>query len=210
METLPETAGCYNGTGFPETQHRPVVFWFFSYEPEPIFSVVKCTPRVHANRVNVTVELASNATGIESIGEGITSIGDLEHPAFNGLFFNETMLDQEAVSRLQSVRQQLPSAVFQAAKAKDPLLLQTFVYYGFTNVTADIYVRPHHCGYTGTLGLCSSHVNFLFSTECLPRSDREEYLLRRGEGHNFHSRVEELQTRPLGVSFPLSTLTSSH
>ncbi|KAI0765363.1 hypothetical protein C8Q74DRAFT_1048366 [Fomes fomentarius] len=139
VETLPETAGCYNGTGFPEAQHRPVVFWFFSYEPEPIFSVVKCTPRVHANKVNVALELASNATGIESIGESITSIGDLEHPAFNGLFFNETMLGQEAASRLQGVRQQLPSAVFQAAKAKDPLLLQTFVYYGFTNVTADIY-----------------------------------------------------------------------
>ncbi|RPD65679.1 hypothetical protein L226DRAFT_567116 [Lentinus tigrinus ALCF2SS1-7] len=139
VETLPDAAGCSNFTGTP-LQHRPVVFWFFSYEPQPIFSVVQCTPQVTVSNVNVAVDLVSNTTTLVTINETTTStIGSLGYLPYNGLFFDDGTLDQTAMSRLQSVQEQLLSAAFQAAKARDPALRNTFVYYGFTNITADIY-----------------------------------------------------------------------
>ena len=138
---LPDQAGCSNFTATP-LQHRPVVFWFFSYEPQPFFSVVQCTPQVSVSNVKVAVDLPSNTTTVVTINETTTStIGSLGYLPYNGLFFDDGTLDQIAMSRLQSVQEQLPSAVFQAAKARDPLLWDTFVYFGFTEITADIYVR---------------------------------------------------------------------
>lgn len=137
---MPDLAGCSNFTGTP-LEHRPVIFWFFSYEPQPIFSVVQCTPQVSVSNVQVAIDLVSNATSLMTINETTTStIGSLGYLPYNGLFFDQGMLDQTAMSRLRSVQEQLPSAVFQAAKARDPELMNTFAYSGFTDITADIYV----------------------------------------------------------------------
>ncbi|TFK89893.1 hypothetical protein K466DRAFT_661191 [Polyporus arcularius HHB13444] len=139
VETLPDLAECTNFIGTPP-QHRPVVFWFFSYEPQPIVSAVQCTPQVSVSDVRVAIDLASNTTSLVATNETRTStIGSVGYLPYNGLFFDNATLDTAAMSRLQSVQEQLPSAVFQAAKAKDPSLRNTFVYYGFTNITAEIY-----------------------------------------------------------------------
>ncbi|KAI0711111.1 hypothetical protein C8T65DRAFT_739505 [Cerioporus squamosus] len=139
VETLPDLAECSNFTG-TAPQHRPVVFWFFSYEPEPFFSAVQCTPQVSVSDVRVAIDLASNTTTLVAVNETTTStIGSVGYLPYNGLFFDNVTLDSTAMSRLESVQEQLPSAVFQAAKAKDPSLRNTFVYYGFTNITAEIY-----------------------------------------------------------------------
>ena len=141
VDILSDTPGC-NYSGIP-LQHRPVVFWYFSFKSQAFLSAVQCTPKVHAGVLNVAVDLASHQTSRLSFDDSTTaSIGDVQNQAYNGLFFNDGVLDPVASGRLQSIRQQLPSAVFQAAKAKDPNLGQTFVYYGFTEITSEVYVGP--------------------------------------------------------------------
>ncbi|KAI0711343.1 hypothetical protein C8Q76DRAFT_809377 [Earliella scabrosa] len=138
VDILSDTPGC-NYSGIP-LQHRPVVFWYFSFKSQAFLSAVQCTPKVHAGVLNVAVDLASHQTSRLSFDDSTTaSIGDVQNQAYNGLFFNDGVLDPVASGRLQSIRQQLPSAVFQAAKAKDPNLGQTFVYYGFTEITSEVY-----------------------------------------------------------------------
>ncbi|RDX48044.1 hypothetical protein OH76DRAFT_694914 [Lentinus brumalis] len=64
VENLPDLAECTNFTGTPP-QHRPVVFWFFSYEPQPIFSAVQCTPQVSVSDVRVPRLQHDKSRGLE-------------------------------------------------------------------------------------------------------------------------------------------------
>ncbi|KAL7284083.1 hypothetical protein ACG7TL_001363 [Trametes sanguinea] len=122
-------------------QYRPVLFWFFMYSPEPTAAVVLCTPHVSGMPVSVAVDLATKVTEVTPLQSSpddanSTNVGSF---AYNGLFFDESSLDDTSLARLQSIQQQLPGAVFEAAKANDTLLLSTFSNNGFVALARDVY-----------------------------------------------------------------------
>ncbi|KAI8986742.1 hypothetical protein BD414DRAFT_536654 [Trametes punicea] len=147
-------------------QYQPVLFWFFMYSPQPIAAVVLCTPHASGIPVSVEIDLATKTTEVTPLQSSpddanATNIGSF---AYNGLFFDESNLDQTALARLQGIQQQLPGAVFEAAKAKDPLLMSTFASNGFTALAQDVY--------STYLSLVAKSVYFV--------EDQESLLIRVG------------------------------
>ncbi|CDO78006.1 hypothetical protein BN946_scf184664.g3 [Trametes cinnabarina] len=122
-------------------QYRPVLFWFFMYSPEPTASVVLCIPHASGLTVSVAINLATKSTDVTPLQSSpddanSTDIGSF---TYNGLFFDEASMDETSLARLQSIQQQLPGAVFEAAKANDTMLLSTFTSNGFTALAQDVY-----------------------------------------------------------------------
>lgn len=103
-----------------------------------------CTPRAFAQNVSVAIDLATNATAVTPLQSfpDDTSVADLGPFSYNGVFFPEDGLDETVLARLQGIQQQLPGAVFEAARTKDPLLQDTFSGDGFTRLAQDVYVSP--------------------------------------------------------------------
>ena len=140
MAPLPESEECQTFAGEP-LQYRPVVFYFLSgLAANPLHSVVMCTPSVAVSAVSVAVDLSSNATAVLAAADE-TPPANITRSVYNALFFEPDTLGPTAAARLQGVQQQLPSAVFQAAKAREPDLALLFAGGMFPNITADIYVR---------------------------------------------------------------------
>ncbi|KAI0777267.1 hypothetical protein BD413DRAFT_668303 [Trametes elegans] len=138
------TADCGDDVARVSPQYRPVLFWFFVSKPQPAASVTLCKPHATAQLVSVSVNLTTARTDVSTIapvpddGAAAADIGSFAH---NGLFFNGSILDQTALARLQAIREQLPGAVFEAAKARDPLLQDTFIGRkdAFTALAQDVY-----------------------------------------------------------------------
>ncbi|KAI0336790.1 hypothetical protein GY45DRAFT_1237863 [Cubamyces sp. BRFM 1775] len=123
-------------------QFRPVLFWFFMYGSQPIASVVLCYPHATAQPVSVEFNTITNTISVmplQSAPDGSADVPNIGPFPYNGLFFDELNLDSTALARLSAIQQQLPGAVFEAAKARDPLLLTTFTNYGFTSLVQDAY-----------------------------------------------------------------------
>ncbi|KAI0827119.1 hypothetical protein BC628DRAFT_1418705 [Trametes gibbosa] len=122
-------------------QYLPVLFWFFMSEPEPMASVTMCTPHALGQNVSVVVDLATKAMNVtvQQDSPEDADVANIGSFAYNGVFFNEDSLDRTALSRLKAIQQQLPGAVFEAARAKDPLLEATFVNQGFLELAHDVY-----------------------------------------------------------------------
>ncbi len=134
--------GCDEDFGSVPVQFRPVMFWFFMYGAQPAASIVLCTPHATSQQVSVTIDLATRATNAMPLhtSPDDTSVADIGSFAYNGIFFDEAALDETALARLQAIQQQLPGAIFEAARNKDPLSMQTFVDIDFAALTQGVYV----------------------------------------------------------------------
>ncbi|KAI0674469.1 hypothetical protein C8Q78DRAFT_989394 [Trametes maxima] len=122
-------------------QYRPVLFWFFTYEPQPSAALVLCTPHASGQPVSVALDLATGATDVTPLQNSPADADTANVGAFayNGVFFDETSLDQTALARLQAIQQQLPGAVFEAARTRDPALMRSFSSRGFKDLAQDVY-----------------------------------------------------------------------
>ncbi|KAI0646463.1 hypothetical protein C8Q79DRAFT_671695 [Trametes meyenii] len=122
-------------------QYRPVFFWFFTYKPDPIAALVLCTPHASGQPVSVALDLATGATAVTPLQNSPSDADTANVGAFayNGVFFDETILDQTALARLQAIQQQLPGAVFEAARTRNPTLLREFSARGFRDLAQDVY-----------------------------------------------------------------------
>ncbi|KAI0827103.1 hypothetical protein BC628DRAFT_1338523 [Trametes gibbosa] len=121
-------------------QYRPILFWFFAYKPQPMASVIMCTPHASGQNVSVAIDLATHAVDVTPLQNSPddASVANIGPFAYNGVFFDEN-LDQTAIARQEAIQQQLPGAILEAAKTKDPLLNSTFVFDGFTDLAQDVY-----------------------------------------------------------------------
>ena len=141
MIPLPNIDDCQTYAGEP-LQYRPVLFYFSTgSQQDPLHSAVLCTPSIAVASVSIEVNLASNVTTVTAATD-ITPPANMTRSVYNGLFFDEGDLDSYALSRLEGVQEQLPSAIFLAAKVQDPTLTQVFKGQGFANITAAVYVSP--------------------------------------------------------------------
>ncbi|KAI9065629.1 hypothetical protein FKP32DRAFT_1610546 [Trametes sanguinea] len=134
-------ANCGQDFASVPIQYRPVLFWFFTYSPEPTAAIVLCTPHVSGMPVSVEIDLATKATEVTPLQSSAedansTNVGSF---AYNGLFFDESSLDGTSLARLQGIQQQLPGAVFEAAKVNDTLLSFTFNNNGFAALAQNVY-----------------------------------------------------------------------
>ncbi|KAL1941723.1 hypothetical protein VTO73DRAFT_6723 [Trametes versicolor] len=133
--------GCGQDLQSVPVQYRPVLFWFFKYGEQPRASMVLCTPHVTSIQASVAIDVAARTTDVVPLpaSPDDSSVADIGSFTYNGIFFDESALDETALARLQAIQQQLPGAIFEAARNKDPFLMQTFINYGFTALTRDIY-----------------------------------------------------------------------
>ncbi|KAH8097012.1 hypothetical protein BXZ70DRAFT_895244 [Cristinia sonorae] len=137
---IPDSEECSHLTSIP-LQYRPILFWFFTYEPQPMSSISMCTPTLSLWNVEATLDLATHSlTDVKAVSPFIPSLlstqpvsSDLSrlagnitgYPlngrAYNGLFFDLTVnaSDPYVNSRLAAIQLALPAAVFQAAVSSE-------------------------------------------------------------------------------------------
>jgi hypothetical protein len=139
----------YNQT-FP--QFSPVVFWFFTYQPQATASATFCFPTIQLYDVNVHVDLASgNLTEVTELGPFTTTsnfsslsanvTGDpLDGRAYNGIGFNLTNPDIFVTQRLSALQLTLPAAIFQAAESSPQGLPAVFASNDFVQYSSQVYV----------------------------------------------------------------------
>ncbi|KAG6876440.1 hypothetical protein C0993_003142 [Termitomyces sp. T159_Od127] len=143
---------------------KPVVFWFFTYEPIANASATFCFPNISLWDVNVNVDLAtgnltkvlelrpfSSSSNFSSLSGNVT--GDpLFGRAYNGVQFNVTnttiaidttnainITDPFVLDRQTATRIQLPAAVFQAAVQSPQGLIGSFESDKFVDLSTSVY-----------------------------------------------------------------------
>ena len=160
---IPNSDECSRLTDIPQ-QFRPILFWFFTHDPEPLASIVMCTPNLQLYNVEATLDLASrNLTDVHPVSSFIPSRSSadpagntseiarlasnvtgypLNGHAYNGLFFDTTIntSDPYVSPRQTAIQLALPAAVFQAALSSDQGLTGTFKNGDFVNLANRVYV----------------------------------------------------------------------
>ncbi|KAI0342287.1 hypothetical protein BDW22DRAFT_179555 [Trametopsis cervina] len=164
VDPVPDTADCASLTAIPE-QFRPVIFWFFTYQPAAMASLSMCSPSVSFFDATVSIDVASgNVTDVQTLGplgSHVTSqqfpgnvTGDpLDGRAYNGMFFELGAPDSFTEQRQGAIQLSLPAAVFQAAQNSDEGLTSSFQNNRFASLSTDVY--------TTYLALVASTVYFL-------------------------------------------------
>lgn len=137
-------------------QFRPVIFWFFTYQPQAMASITMCSPNITLSDVSVQIDLASgNLTSVDVLGplgsgkgtpEAFSQLagnvtGDpLDGKAYNGMFFELTDPDEFTLARLAAIQLSLPAAVFQSAETSG--LTTAFKENKFAELSEHVYVSP--------------------------------------------------------------------
>lgn len=142
---------CTNSDDVPD-HFKPVMFWFFTYQPAPAASATFCFPSIQLFDVNVAVDLASGnltdvtrlrpfrrSSNFSSLSTNVTGV-PLNGRAFNGIEFNLTDPDIFVLSRLNATQLLIPSAVFQAAESSPEGLAGVFSTNGFVQWAIQVYV----------------------------------------------------------------------
>ncbi|KAI0689567.1 hypothetical protein BC835DRAFT_1418450 [Cytidiella melzeri] len=151
VNPVPDTSECASLTAIPE-EYRPVIFWFFTYQPSAMASISMCSPSLTFLDVTASIDIASsNVTSLDilgPIGSHVTTLqefsgnvtGDpLDGRAYNGMFFAIDNLDAFAVQRQNAIQLSLPAAVFQAAQNSPGGLTAAFENNQFANLSASVY-----------------------------------------------------------------------
>lgn len=133
----------------------PAIFWFFTYDPTAMASVIMCAPQITLLNVEATVDLSStNLTHVESLGNLTVGQGDftqyagnitgapLYGQAYNGLNWTDLVSDPFVSARATAIQLQLPAAVFQNAVQSTEGLTAAFVNNTFSSLSATVYVSP--------------------------------------------------------------------
>ena len=152
VNPVPDTAQCAALTSIPQ-QYRPVIFWFFTYQPSAMASISMCSPSITFLDVTASIDIASgNVTALEtlgSLGSHVTSLqqfsnnvtGDpLDGRAYNGMFFELNGPDSFVEQRQNAIQLSLPAAVFQAAQNSPDGLTAAFQNNQFANLSTAVYV----------------------------------------------------------------------
>lgn len=154
VDPIANSSQCAVFTAQPE-QFRPVIFWFFTYQPSAMASLTLCTPAIALLDAGVQLDLASgNLTAVAPLGAlgagagtpralaqfaGNVSGAPLAGRAYNGLFFALDSPDPFTLQRQTAIQLALPAAVFQAAQASG--LTEAFQQNKFAELSEHIYVR---------------------------------------------------------------------
>lgn len=131
---------------------RPVIFWFFTYQPTPMASITMCTPNITLLDVHATIDLASGNMSVLTLGKlgsgtgtdkSLTQYAGNVTAAYNGMFFDVATSDPFVAGRQDAIRLSLPAAVFQAAQQQE--LTEAFQNNHFAALAEQIYVcLPTH------------------------------------------------------------------
>ncbi|GJE86425.1 DUF3433 domain-containing protein [Phanerochaete sordida] len=160
VELVTNSTECTVFTSVPEP-FRPIIFWFFTYQPTPMASLTLCTPNITLLDVSAAVDLASGALAVAELGPLGSHTGALAQDAgnvtraYNGMFFALDSPDPFVAGRQDAIRLALPAAVFQAAQAHG--LVQAFQDNEFAGLAQRIY--------TMYLSLVAKTVYFLPATQ---------------------------------------------
>ncbi|KAI0089530.1 hypothetical protein BDY19DRAFT_108972 [Irpex rosettiformis] len=151
VDLIPNTAECASLTSIPE-QFRPVIFWFFTYEPSAMASLSLCSPNITTEDVTASIDIASgnvtSVTPLGPLGSHVTSLqefpanitGDpLDGRAYNGMFFALDSPDPFQQQRQDAIQLSLPAAVFQAAQNSPEGLVAAFQDNTFANLSSTVY-----------------------------------------------------------------------
>jgi hypothetical protein len=135
------------------SQFQPVVFWFFTYEPNIDASATFCFPSISLWDVTVNVDLATgNLTQVTVIqpfdsnsnfssASGNVTGAPLNGRAYNGVNFPFAQNNSFVLAREAAISLQLPAAVFQAAQSSSQGLTSVFDTNGFVAFSSQVYVR---------------------------------------------------------------------
>jgi hypothetical protein len=136
------------------SQFQPVVFWFFTYEPNASASATFCSPSISLWDVTVNVDLATgNLTQVtvirpfdasysnfSSASANITG-APLDGRAYNGVSFPFAQNNSFVLAREAAITLQLPAAVLQSAQNSPEGLASVFSTNGFAELSSQVYVR---------------------------------------------------------------------
>lgn len=133
------------------TQFLPIVFWFFTYEPQAQSSATFCFPGISLWSVQVQLDLAngtllsvnelavlSSASNFSEFSGNVTG-PPLNGRAYNGVSFNLTNPDRFVLGRQSATQLQLPAAVFQAATQSSAGLIGSFEDNRFVGLSSQVY-----------------------------------------------------------------------
>ncbi|KAK0438352.1 uncharacterized protein EV420DRAFT_1212338 [Desarmillaria tabescens] len=132
-------------------QFSPVIFWFFTYEPQAAASAALCFPSITLWDVNVNLDLASgnitqvtelrpfsSSSNFSSLSANVTG-PPLNGRAYNGIEFNLTNPDRFVLARKNATQLQMPAAVFQAAVQSPEGLIGSFQANTFARLSSNVY-----------------------------------------------------------------------
>ncbi|KAK7021922.1 hypothetical protein VNI00_017151 [Paramarasmius palmivorus] len=131
-----------------EPQFRPVVFWFFTYQPSARSSATICTPRFQLFDVAVTIDLGSgNVTKVVEQGplsnfsSQAASLDTLQSRAYNGIDFPANVTDSDSTinSRKQAIQLTMPAAIFQRAVESPEGIEGSFAADRFVGLSTGVY-----------------------------------------------------------------------
>ena len=149
VDLVSNASQCTLFTSQPEP-FRPVIFWFFTYQPSPAASITLCTPNITLLDVHATIDLSSGELGIGPLGPLGSNTGTPKSLAqyagnvtqpYNGMFFDVDLSDPFVAGRQDAIRLALPAAVFQSAEAGN--LTEAFVQNSFAGLSERVYVSRH-------------------------------------------------------------------
>ncbi|KAF8920335.1 hypothetical protein CPB85DRAFT_1274646 [Mucidula mucida] len=132
-------------------QFRPIVFWFFTYQPTPAASATLCFPSFTLWDVNVKVDLGSgnitkvtqlqpfsSSSNFSSLSANVTG-APLNGRAYNGIQFNLTDPDPFVLARRNATQLQMPAAVYQSAVQSPEGLVGSFEADRFVRLSTNVY-----------------------------------------------------------------------
>ncbi|KAF8656532.1 hypothetical protein AX16_002496 [Volvariella volvacea WC 439] len=132
-------------------QFRPVIFWFFTYQPSAKASATICYPSISLWDVQVEVDLVSgNVTTITELQpftpssnfsqfSGNVTGEPLNGRAYNGIHFDLDNPNRFVIARQDATRLQLPAAVYQAAVQTEAGLVAAFDTDHFADLSNKVY-----------------------------------------------------------------------
>ena len=132
-------------------EFRPVVFWFFAYNPV-LSAAVFCSPSIELVEAIVTVDLASsNITSVTPTGPFTSSSNfggssanvtgpPLNGRAYNGVAFNVTNSDKFTLARQNATQLILPASVLQSAETTPEGLASVYAEKRFVDLSSMVYV----------------------------------------------------------------------
>jgi len=139
-------------TDYSIAASRPVVFWFFRYEPRVESRAVICTPNISISNAFVDMDLLSgNIKTITTNGSFVAGESPysssaynvtgppLNGAAYNGIGFNFSNPTEVDIARLNAIQLQLPAAIFRVSN--DTLFDESAIYNSdaIVGITARVY-----------------------------------------------------------------------
>jgi len=161
---------CGSADATTPIQFRPVIFWFFTYQPSAAGSATFCWPTISLWDVAVEVDLATGnltkVTPIQPFSQSYSNFSSLSanvtgEPlngrAYNGIEFGIADPNRFILARRNATQLQMPAAVFQSAQNSPEGVIAVFATNRFTQLATEVY--------TTYLKLIAKTVYFLPSSE---------------------------------------------